>query len=305
MNKICKSRTKSKELMILEYLNKRKQLARKDKQHYSNLKKGYEGEVIFDSYTERLQCECLILNDLLLEINNATFQIDSLIIIPEKIYFYEVKNHEGDYYYESDRLFKKPQFEITNPLHQLSRSESLLRQLFLTLGFKPQIDSSVVFINSNFTLYQAPMDKPIIFQNQVNKHLNDLSLRTQPSKLNNRHKKLAEQLLSMHITDPVFERLPTYNYDELTKGITCSNCQSFSVTPGKRSCICENCGYKESVASAVVRNVEEFKILFPNQKVTTNIIYDWCKIIKSKRGIREILISNYKKIGEHRWSYFK
>ena len=42
------------------------------------------------------------------KINNTTFQIDTLIIISETIYFFEVKNYEGDYYYESDRLYKKP-----------------------------------------------------------------------------------------------------------------------------------------------------------------------------------------------------
>ena len=62
-----KSRTESTELLILGSLNIRMNLSDKDRQHYFNLKKGYEGEVIFDSLTEKLQCECLILNDLLLK----------------------------------------------------------------------------------------------------------------------------------------------------------------------------------------------------------------------------------------------
>ena len=43
-----KSRTKSSELLILKSLNTRMNLSVKDKQHYFNLKKGYEGEVEFD-----------------------------------------------------------------------------------------------------------------------------------------------------------------------------------------------------------------------------------------------------------------
>ena len=130
-----KSRTESAELLILKSLNTRMNLSEKDKQHYFNLKKGYKGEILFDSLTEKLHCECFILNDLLLNLNNSTFQIDSLIISSETIYLFEVKNYEGDYYYESDRLYKKPKFEISNPLSQLSRSESLLRQLLQNLGF--------------------------------------------------------------------------------------------------------------------------------------------------------------------------
>ena len=176
-----KSRTESAELLILRSLNTRMNLSDKDKQHYFNLKKGYEGEVIFDSLTEKLQCECLILNDLLLKLNNTTFQIDTLIIFSETIYFFEVKNYEGDYYYESDRLYKKPKSEIINPLNQLSRSESLLRQLLHNLGFNIPIDASVVFINPEFTLYQTPLNKPFIFPTQINRYLKNLN--TIPSKL--------------------------------------------------------------------------------------------------------------------------
>ncbi|WP_312889188.1 nuclease-related domain-containing protein [Desertibacillus haloalkaliphilus] len=95
-------------------------LSKKDKQHFFNLKKGYEGEIIFDSLTEKIQSECFILNDLLLKQNNTMFQIDSLLIFQESIYIFEVKNFEGDYYYESERLYKTPDSEITNPLNQLN-----------------------------------------------------------------------------------------------------------------------------------------------------------------------------------------
>src|SRR5699024_6441254 len=112
---IYKASIEQEELTILEMMYKRMKLTNIDKQHYNKLKKGYEGELLFDSLTEKLQCECLILNDLLLEINLTTFQIDSLIIVQGKIYFYEIKNQGGDYYYESGKFFKKPRKEIVNP----------------------------------------------------------------------------------------------------------------------------------------------------------------------------------------------
>ena len=210
-----KPRTESTELLILRSLHTRMNLPEKDKQHYFNLKKGYEGEVMFDSLTEKLQCECFIVNDLLLKTNNTMFQIDSLIIISETIYLFEVKNYEGDYYYESDRIYKKPKTEINNPLHQLSRSESLLRQLLHNLGFNLPIDSSVVFINPEFTLYQTPLNKPFIFPTQINRYLNKLN--TTPSKLNGKHKTLADKLISLHIKDSPYKQLPSYDYNQVTK----------------------------------------------------------------------------------------
>ncbi|WP_205520127.1 nuclease-related domain-containing protein [Virgibacillus doumboii] len=297
-----KPRTKSTELIILEILNYRMNLASKDRRHYMSLKKGFEGEVQFDSLTEKLQCECLILNDLLLEVNNTTFQIDSLIILQSLISLYEVKNLEGDYYYESDKMYKKPRKEIINPLLQLSRSESLLRQLILRLGFNPAIDASLVFINPNFTLYQAPLDKPIIYPTQIKRHLNQLNSR--PSKLTNKHKILADQLLSLHITDSPFDQLPVYSYDQLRKGIVCPMCHSFSVTVDKRKCICKHCEHTELVGDAVMRSIEEFKILFPDERITTNVIYDWCRVVTSKKTIRRVLADNFNIIGTNQWTYY-
>lgn len=299
-----KSRVESTELQILRCLNTRMNLSEKDKQHYFNLQKGYEGEVMFDALTEKLlQCECLILNDLLLKMNNTTFQIDTLIIFSETIFFYEVKNHEGDYYYETDRFYKKPKSEMNNPLTQISRSESLLRQLLQNLGFNYPIDASVVFINPEFTLYQAPLNKPLIFPTQVTRYLKKLN--TVPSKLNGKHKLLADKLISLHIEDSPYKQLPQYNYGQVRKGMTCGICNSFSISVQGRKCVCDDCGYEEFVSAAVMRNVKEIKLLFPNLKITTNLIHDWCKVIKSKKRIKRILEKNLGIVGVHRWAYFE
>ncbi|GAB3049841.1 hypothetical protein GCM10027286_11140 [Virgibacillus ainsalahensis] len=259
--------------------------------------------MLFDSLTEKLQCECYILNDLLLSINNTTFQIDSLIIKSDKVYLYEIKNYEGDYYYESDKLFKLPQAEIINPLHQLSRSESLLRQLFRRLGFNPQIDASVVFINPDFTLYQAPLDKPFILPNQLNNYFKKENITH--SKLSGQHKLLADKLISLHTAESPFSQLPPYNYQALRKGITCIRCNSFSIFVEGRKCICEECGNEEIVANAVTRSVKEFRLLFPDQKITTNVIHEWCQVVPSKTRIRRILAANFNIVGVHQWAYYE
>lgn len=298
-----KPRTESVELLILSSLNNRMDLSEKDKLHYVSLKKGYEGEVMFDSLIELLQCECLILNDLRLKMNNTLFQIDSLVITSETIYLFEVKNYEGDYYYESDRLYKKLKSEINNPLYQLGRSESLLRQLLHNLGFHIPIEASIIFINPEFTLYQAPLDKPFIFPAQINRYLKKLN--SIPSKLNKKHKILADKLMLMHIQDSPFKQFQSYEYDQLRKGITCVDCNSFSISVVGKKCICKECGKEEVVTAAVMRSVKEFKLLFPNQKITTNVIHEWCKVVKSKKRIRRILEKNFKIKGVHRWSFYE
>jgi hypothetical protein len=299
-----KHRTKPAKLVILGLLNTRMDsLSDNDKQYYYNLKKGYEGEVMFDALTEELQCDCLILNDLLLKVNNTIFQIDTLIIFSDTISVYEVKNYEGDYYYESDRLYKKPKSEFSDPLNQLNRSESLLRQLLHNLGFTMPIDASVVYINPEFTLYQAPLNKPFILPTEVKRYLNKLN--TTPSKLNGKHRMLADKLKSLHIEESPYQQIPSFDYGQLKKGITCAECSSFLISVEGRKCVCKNCGHQELVPAAVMRTVNELKLLFPHLKITTNLVHEWCKVVKSKKRIRIILENNFKIVGVRRWSFFE
>jgi len=123
---IYKNREKPESIRTMELLHKHNDLSGKDYSYYLNLKKGYEGEVQFDSIIEKLTCDCLVLNDLLFKENNTVFQIDSLIITGESILMYEVKNYEGQFIYREDSLkvvaSNKP---ILNPMGQLNRAQTL------------------------------------------------------------------------------------------------------------------------------------------------------------------------------------
>ncbi|WP_390285435.1 nuclease-related domain-containing protein [Ureibacillus sp. GCM10028918] len=300
---IIKSRSEPNELVILKALRNRMNLSKTDQQNYTSLKKGFEGELLFDLLLEKLECDCFVLNDLLLKTNNQTFQIDSLIIFSNVVYLLEIKNYSGNYRYKSEKLFQKEQTEITNPLIQLYRTESLLRQLFLKLNFNFSIQSSVIFINPEFTLYQAPLDIPFIFPSQLNSFIK--SVNSHQSKLNEQHKKLAEHLSSLHIEHNPYQHCPPYNYQQLRKGMPCPACFSFSITITGKKCTCTSCGNTELVESAVVRNVKEFKLLFPDEKVTTSKMYEWCKIIESRRRILRILKKNFKSIDTFRRIHFE
>jgi hypothetical protein len=300
-----KTRMKSKELRTLISLNARMELSIKDKQHYANLEKGYQGEVVFDQLTSKLENDLYILNDLCLEHNKSFFQIDTLIISQQTIYPYEVKNFEGDYRYELGNFYPKlSKDEIKNPLDQLKRSKALFRPLLKNLGFQFPIEGSLTFVNPNFTLYQAPLNEPIIHPTQLNclmKKLNEI-----PSKLTNRHKMLADQLISMHQTDSPYTRLPFYTYNRLQKGIICAVCHSLNCSMDRRDkIVCRTCGHQETIDSAVLRSVEEIVLLFPDMQITTNLVYEWCRVIESKKQIGRILKQNYSLIGYGQWAYYE
>jgi hypothetical protein len=72
-----------------------------------------------------------------------------------------------------------------------------------------------------------------------------------------------------------------------------------------RVLMCESCGCMENLDSAVMRSAGDFKLLFPDLKVTTRVIEDWCGGIYSSKIIRRILVQNLKLKGYGRWTYFE
>lgn len=287
---IVKSRVESLELQILRMLNARMNLSPKEYSNYLHLKKGYEGEVIFDRWMEEVEKGYLVLNDLLLEYGNTKFQIDSLFI-SKIIHLFEVKYFEGDYFVEGDRWYTNNGVEIKNPLLQMERAESLLRRMVRDLGFNINIESTLVFVNPNFYLYQAPRNLPIVFPNQIPRLLKNLQKQFAP--LKNTHTNLAEKLLSLHTHDSPYERLPEYSFERLNKGISCSRCHTLNTIVTRKTLICNSCGKRENIHEAVLRSVREFQLLLPEEELTVNKVHEWCNSIKTKKAIRGMLLEDY------------
>ncbi|MEH7097618.1 nuclease-related domain-containing protein [Neobacillus vireti] len=300
---ILKSRTESDELLKMRSLNTRMELTQEEKFHYFTLEKGYEGEVEFDRMTEGLQEERYIINDLLLKIKNSYFQLDTTLVSQEVIRLLDVKNFEGDFCFEKDRFYAvKSGREYKNPIIQLSKCASQFRQLLHDLKLHYLVEATVIFINPEFTLYNAQVDHPIILPNQVNRFLK--SINDTSSKLNDGHKKLAQQLISLHQTKNPFTQVPNYQYGQLKKEVYCKFCRSFLVTLHNHLLVCGKCGGHETVEDAILRNVREFQLLFPERKITSTNIYEWCNVDLSKRTFCRVLKKNFTAVGKTSDSYY-
>ncbi len=305
-NMAYKNREESKELKMLRLLNARMELTTQEKNRYLFMKKGFDGEVQFDQVLERagLDNRFYVLNDLLLKCDGTIFQIDSTLITQHSIIPFEIKNSDGNYYYQDNNFYScKTKSEIKNPLHQLDRIQTMLRKLLRKNGFSLHVEGYVVFINPEFYLYQAPLDEPIVYFPQLNNFIKELN--SKPDVLNDSHRKLADFLLKEHITDFPIRDLPRYSWDSLRKGLMSACCGSLAVNVSGSMMECLHCGTVESVESAVVRSVEEVRLLFPEIKITTSIIYEWCNKLYSKKVIRKILIKHFSLIGYGKWVYYE
>ena len=298
-----KERTEPIILSKLRILNKRLELTDEEKRYFSYLDKGYKGELQFDVLTEKLTSSCLILNDLLLEIEKTTFQIDTLIIFAGTLYVFEIKTNQGDYLYKQEGLTSiTTGVSIKNPLDQLNRTKLLFKKLLNQLGYNFKMQGSVVYVNPEFTLYHAQPDLPFIFPTQIKRLLDNLN--NQPGKVSSNHYKLATKLVSLHRIDTSFDKLPPYNYDELKKGITCNECDSYSLEVNHKYLVCSDCGSKELVESAVMRTVEEFRLLSQKRAITSIEVQEWCAIIDSNKRIRRILGKHLEATGSKQWTKY-
>lgn len=116
---------------------------------------------------------------------------------------------------------------------------------------------------------------------------------------------LAERLLSLHIENNPFTKVPHYKYEDLQKGIVCEGCGGFFVKTEQKNCICMDCGHIEKIEAAVLRTTSEIKLLFPKLKITTNIVHEWCQIINTKKMVNRILNKNFSSTGHTRWKHFE
>lgn len=292
------------ELQLLTQLRSRMTLSQKEELNFNNLHKGFIGEKIFyDRLATSLSIDYILLNGLLLQSNQTEFQIDHLLICQNTLYLFEVKNYEGDFYIQDNKWYAATsEKEIRNPLLQLERSEFFLRSFLQPLRVSLEIKPYIVFVNPEFMLYHAPMHQSIIYPAQINRFIQKLN--ATPSALMKKHERLANHLVSSHLTTSAYEKLPEYDYHQLKKGITCKHCLKFLSSYSQMNLYCTICDRFETNESAVLRNVQVFNLLFPNEKITTKIIYDWCGKLISQKIIRRILQKNLHFKYNGRYSYY-
>lgn len=290
---------------MLEVLQYHMPLSNEQQKMYKRLYRGYLGErKLAAFFKSELHQDRIEIYDLRLQINNNESQIDCLLILDGVFYLIEVKNFQGDYYYENQRWFiAATGKEINNPLYQLNRNELLLKEFFVQQKIPLQITPRVIFIHPEFHLYQAPRHAPIIYPNQLKRFTQKLSAFPKP--IHSEHNKIANLLRAHHVTNSAYEQFPEYNYHDLKKGVFCYSCRGEMKKYDQRNLICSKCNQKEPIDISAIKSIEAFNLLFPNETITKNTIYIWCGGTLPKRTIQRILINHFQLINNGRSSYYK
>ncbi|UOQ46596.1 NERD domain-containing protein [Gracilibacillus caseinilyticus] len=207
-------RRKPLELRVYEYISRRKSLSEAESNKYRKLRRGYEGEVQFESYLTGLSDKLISIGDIWLSHNGKAFQIDHLLFGKNTLYLYEIKNFPGEYYYKNDKFYVRSGKLMDDPLTQLQRCETLFVQLLEQMRVNVPIQASVVFVNPECTLFQAPISSRIILPTQLNYYFKQFQ---ELNKLHPTFYKLAEKLNTVRLAEPPYQQFPVCHYQELKK----------------------------------------------------------------------------------------
>ncbi|MBM7679822.1 nuclease-related domain-containing protein [Gracilibacillus alcaliphilus] len=299
---VNKKLTKSHELRIYEALEGRYPFSSDEKLSLANLQQGYHGERQLEQLLHaELVDSHLVISDLRLQVGTTTFQIDSLICTKDKLYLLEVKHYAGDYKCEEMRWYKLPNKEITNPVLQLQRSESLLRRWLHDNRLNLQLESYLVFTNCAFFLYQAPLTKQIVLPTQLRRFI---QLMNQQSATDIKQRHQMQLLLNHDLGAYPHPSVPSYAYDQLKKGVRCVSCRSLSMDSTGQTLKCLKCMEQENIQDGVMRNIAELQLLLPQQKLTSQLVYDWCDRIYSIKSIKRLLDKHFTAVGQHSWVHY-
>lgn len=290
--------------LMLEYLQHRKSLSSDEVIRLESLQKGYKGEMKFHHLVTDVNTTGQFLFDLLFSNQGTEFQIDGLHIDNNTLTMYEIKNFGGDYFMNQDKWYlANNKQEIRNPLVQLQRSEFLLRDLLKQKYPNLIIKAYLVFIHESFMLYQVPLGYPAIFPSQLNRF--QRSIQTNRKTISEQTEQIANSLTSLDIGESQYAKYPTYTFDELRKGIICSlDCGSFLQKHKNKLLHCAICDKTADIPTTLARAIAEFQLLFPERKITTGNLLDWCDNTISRSTLKNFLSSNFTMIKNGKYTYY-
>ncbi|WP_232219584.1 nuclease-related domain-containing protein [Carnobacterium pleistocenium] len=211
-----------------------------------------------------------------------------MILTDNTLYLYEIKNYSGEYYYGEEMLVKIPDFKVSNPLVQVQNTKNKLTIFLKELRYDIEIKAFAVYVNPEFTLFNAPKDEGMLLLSQLKNHFDQLKKESKP--LTAAHKKLVVDLIDYQTNPMLFIKdIPNYSFVSLRKGIGCEKCSSFDLKLHRTYYHCRSCDYESSINSALLSCIKEYQRLFPNDKLTAAILYIWCAEMVSKKRIQRTL----------------
>lgn len=257
------------ELLYYNALSARSELSRNEKYQMKILKKGFEGECLYDKiFEETGHSNVYIFRDVYLKVGNTVTQYDSIVITDNKVTVNEIKNFHGDYHYTKDDWYRNGTSLEDDAFAQLRRAKGKLMKLSKNSSVKFEVDAALIFINDDFRLTSENdgiWDK-VIVRSHLRSYLHSLN----NSQKGDKAKKIANIINNNKVNNIYFNEKADIN--RLRLGIYCGECKSFKQVKRRFHFTCSNCGTTETNETHFLRALSDHKFLFYNQPITKKSI---------------------------------
>ncbi|HBV22361.1 MAG TPA: hypothetical protein DEB42_01025 [Jeotgalicoccus sp.] len=262
-------RTKPKELLFYEALAARTALTKREAKDLSKMKKGYEGEILYDQIFESIGHDNVIIyRDVCLNIDNSVTQYDSLIVSDKGIISNEIKNFSGTCTVNNGN-WTLNNFPITKvPFSQLNRSVGKLMEMRNISQNDFTVSGKIIFPNDTF-----------VFNSDDHSNWNKIILRSglrdyfrqfNHSGVRSGHKaQYISRIISSCIVDNPYFTLQADKI-RLKYGLYCGQCGSFNLSKKRFHLTCNKCGSNECNETHMLRALSDYKFLFYNELMTRN-----------------------------------
>ncbi len=295
-------RHRPSELLHMEAMFSRSKLDDKNHNQLENLRRGYEGECIYDNiFNEVGHDNSYIYRDVYLNIEDSTTQYDSLIVTEEGVVVNEIKNFSGTYTV-SDDSWAKGNFELPDdPFAQLRRAIGKMRRLSLSSDLQFKVSGKLIFPNEECTLIIADelLKQNIIIRSNLRRYL----ARFKNSFSGNFAREICEVITEHIVVNPYFKS--AVDFDDVRHGIYCSECGGFEVDSERFHFRCSSCGSYETKETHFVRAISDYKYLFGKLPMTTNRMMEFTNYKFSKRSVQRLLAKYCDREGIYKSTSYK
>lgn len=261
------SRRMPMKLKFYNALVVRKELTSDEIYNMRILKKGYEGECLYDKIFDEITHENIyIMRDVYLNIGGTVSQYDSIIITENHVTMNEIKNISGDYRFENNKWFKDSR-ELTNNVYaQLSRAKGKLMKLREDYHLDFEVKGDLVFLNDDFRL--STENEYIWEVTVLRNHLRSYFRQFKNEELGNNANNIVRLIKNQIVEDPYFNE--SADIFKIRRGLYCGQCNSFDLNKGRFQLTCSHCGTVESSETHLFRAMSDYQTLFQKQPMTRN-----------------------------------
>ncbi len=257
------------ELLYYNALSARTELTAAEKYQMEIVKKGYEGECLYDKiFNETGHSNAYIFRDVYLKVGNTTTQYDSIAITDNQVTVNEIKNFQGDFHYSKDNWYRNGYLLEDDAFAQLRRAQGKLMKISKSSAVNFEVTGALIFINDDFRLTSDNDD--IWNKTIVRSHLRSYLQNLNNGQRGEKAKKIANIINKYRVSNMYFNEKA--DISRLKLGFYCGECKSFELIKTRFHFICSNCGTTETNETHLLRTVSDHKFLFYNKPVTKKSI---------------------------------